>query len=157
MITWNAWIYVTWLHYVIALKFHRSMIINGLLAKNSPKIIILRIFRIVGHPRDPKREDPGYLTTFRGINAPKSGPFKYENNAQTLPKQLQNNLENWDFGSKFCSFWPIWGVVFDHFGGQKSRFLDFFKVVLELFKKCLGIVFVLKRPTFGFIYTSKCC
>ena len=39
-------------------------------------------------------------------------------------------------------------VIFDHFGGQKSRFLDFFKVVLELFRKCLGIVFGLKRPTF---------
>ena len=48
---------------------------------------------MVGHPRDPKGEDHGYLTTFRGINAPKSGPFKYENNAQTLPKQLQNNFE----------------------------------------------------------------
>ena len=52
------------------------------------KIKILRIFRIVGHPRDPKGEDHGYLTIFRGINAPKSVPFKYENNAQTLPKQL---------------------------------------------------------------------
>ena len=51
-------------------------------------IKILRIFIIVGHPRDPKGEDHGYLTTFRGINAPKSVPFKYENNAQTLPKQL---------------------------------------------------------------------
>ena len=57
------------------------------------QIKILRIFLIVGHPRDPKGEDHGYLTTFRGINAPKSGPFKYENNAQTLPKQLQNNFE----------------------------------------------------------------
>ena len=54
---------------------------------------ILRIFLIVGHPRDPKGENLGYLTTFRGINAPKSGPFKYENNAQTLPKQLQNNFK----------------------------------------------------------------
>ena len=57
------------------------------------RIKILRIFLIVGHPRDPKGENHGYLTTFRGINAPKSGPFKYENNAQTLPKQLQNNFE----------------------------------------------------------------
>ena len=30
--------------------------------------------------------------------------------------------------------------------GQKSRFLDFFKVVLELFRKCLGYVFGLKGP-----------
>ena len=56
-------------------------------------IKILRIFLSVGHPRDPKGEDHGYLTTFRGINAPKSGPFKYENNAQTLPKQLENNCK----------------------------------------------------------------
>ena len=48
---------------------------------------------MVGHSRDPKGEDHGNLTTFRGINAPKSGPFKYENNAQTLPKHLQNNFE----------------------------------------------------------------
>ena len=51
-------------------------------------IKILRIFLSVGHPRDPKGEDHGYLTTFKGINATKSVPFKYENNAQTLPKQL---------------------------------------------------------------------
>ena len=56
------------------------------------KIKILKIFRIVGHPQDPKGEDHGY-STFRGINAPKSGPFKFENNAQTLHKQLQNNFE----------------------------------------------------------------
>ena len=38
-------------------------------------------------------------------------------------------------------FWPFWV--------QKSRFLDFFKVVLDLFRKCLGIIFGLKGPTFG--------
>ena len=32
-------------------------------------------------------------------------------------------------------------VIFGHFGGQKSRSLDFFKFVLELFRNCLGIVF----------------
>ena len=64
------------------------------------QIKILRIFLIVGHPRDPKGENHGYLTTFRGINAPKSRPFKYENNAQTLPKQLQNNFEKVDFHPK---------------------------------------------------------
>ena len=72
--------------------------VNNYIASNKTsvqrnQIKILRIFRIVGHPRNPKGEDHGYLTTFRGINAPKSGPFKYENNAQTLPKQLQNNFE----------------------------------------------------------------
>ena len=53
--------------------------------------------------RDPKGEDHGYLTTFRGINAPKSGRFKYKNNAQTLPKQLQNNFEK---GQKM-TFWAL--------------------------------------------------
>ena len=57
---------------------------------------------MVGHPRDPKGEDHGYLTTFRGINTPKSGPFHYKTNAQTLPKQLQNNFEK---GQKM-TFWP---------------------------------------------------
>ena len=87
-------------------------------------IKFLRIFRIVGHPRDPKGEDHGYLTTFRGINAPKSGPFKYENNAQTLPKQLQNNLEKVKKSTFLTpkmvktrvSIWPkvsIFGSIFD--------------------------------------------
>merc|ERR1712081_158141 len=56
-------------------------------------IKILRIFLSVGHPRDPKGENHGYLTTFRSINAPKSRPFAAENKAQTLPKQVQNNFE----------------------------------------------------------------
>ena len=43
--------------------------------------------------RDPKGDYHGYLSSFRGINIPKSGPFKYKNNAQTLPKQVQNNFE----------------------------------------------------------------
>ena len=51
-------------------------------------IKILRIFLSVGHLRDPKGEDHCYLTIFKGINEPKSVPFMYENNAQTLPKQL---------------------------------------------------------------------
>ena len=50
-----------------------------------------------------------------------------------------------------------WDGNFGHFQGQKSHFLAFFKVFLELFRKCLGIVLVLKRHTFGCIYTSKCC
>ena len=35
----------------------------------------------------------GHLSTLRAENTPKSGPFKVENNALTLPKQLQNNFE----------------------------------------------------------------
>ena len=35
----------------------------------------------------------GHLSTFGAENTPKSRPFKVENNALTLPKQLQNNFE----------------------------------------------------------------
>ena len=45
--------------------------------------------------------------------------------------------------------------VFWQFWGRKSHIRDFLKVVLELFRKCLGIVFDLKRPTFGCIFSSK--
>ena len=51
-------------------------------------------FSHLGHRRDPKGENHGYLSTFRGINAPKTESFKDKSNAQTLPKQLQNNFEN---------------------------------------------------------------
>ena len=45
-------------------------------------------------------------------------------------------------------FWPF-------FWGPKSRFQNFFKVVLEMFRKCLSFVFGLKGPTFGCILSSK--
>ena len=35
----------------------------------------------------------GHLSTFGAENKPKSRPLKVKNNAQTLPKQLQNNFE----------------------------------------------------------------
>ena len=35
----------------------------------------------------------GHLSNLRAENIPKSGPCKVENNALTLPKQLQNNFE----------------------------------------------------------------
>ena len=54
---------------------------------------MVRIFCSVGQPLDPGGEDHSYLSILRGINAPKSGSFKYENNAQTVPKQFQNNFE----------------------------------------------------------------
>ena len=46
-------------------------------------------------------------------------------------------------------------AILGHFGGQKSRILAIFKVVLELFKKYLGIVFRLRRPIFKCIVSSK--
>ena len=41
------------------------------------------------------------------------------------------------------------------FWGSKNSFLDFFEVFFELFTKCLGIVFGLRRPTFGYIFDSR--
>lgn len=40
-------------------------------------------------------------------------------------------------------------------GIKKNRFLDFLEVFFGLFRKCLGIVCALKKPTFGYILTSK--
>ena len=86
------------------------------------KIKILRIFLMVWHPREAKWEDHCFLTTFRGLNAPKSGPFKYKNNVQTLPKKLLHNFEIVEKSTfwtpkmvvndpsnrpKWAKFWPI--------------------------------------------------
>ena len=60
-----------------------------------------------------------------------------------------------NYRSKICSFLPILGIIFDHLGCQKSRFLDFFKVVLELFEKFLSFVFGLKKPTFDCMLSYK--
>ena len=49
----------------------------------------------------------------------------------------------------------LWEGHFDHFQGQKSRFLGFLKVVLEMFRSCLGIIFGLKMLTFSCIFSSK--
>ena len=51
------------------------------------------------------------------------------------------------FDPVLTHIWPFWWVIFGNFGGRKSRFLDFFKVVWELIRKCLDIIFGLKRPT----------
>ena len=49
----------------------------------------------------------------------------------------------------------LWEGHFDHFWGQKSRFFDFLKGVLELFRSCLGIIFGLKKLIFRCIFTLK--
>merc|ERR1711923_307945 len=54
-----------------------------------------------------------------------------------------------------CQKFALGEGHFDHFGVQKSRFLDFLKVVLELFRSYFGIVLGLKWPTFRCIYSSK--
>ena len=45
------------------------------------------------HNFDRKSHYWGHFSTFGAENTPKSRPFKVENNAQTLPEQLQNNFE----------------------------------------------------------------
>ena len=54
-----------------------------------------------------------------------------------------------------CQILPSERVNFGLSWGQKTRFLDFSKIVYELFSKCLGIVIGLKRPNFGCIFSSK--
>ena len=44
--------------------------------------------------------------------------------------------------SKISSFWGFSGVIFDHFGDQKNRFLDFSNLVWS----CLGSVWALFSP-----------
>ena len=44
---------------------------------------------------------------------------------------------------------------FDNFGGRKSCFLHFFKVVQEFFRKCFGILLGLNRPTSGYISQQR--
>ena len=69
--------------------------------------------------RDPKGEDHGYLTTFWAQNTPKSGPFKTENNAQTLPKQVQNNFEK---VAKSTFLTPKWSKMTPQIGQNEQNF-----------------------------------
>ena len=55
------------------------------------------------------------------------------------------------FGQKLA----LWEGHFDHFGGQKSCFLDFLKVALEMLRSWLCIIIGFKRPTFMCIFSSK--
>ena len=58
-------------------------------------------------------------------------------------------------GLNFAHFDRFERLFFAHFGGRKSHILDFSKVVLDLFRKCLGIVFGIKRTTFDCIFNTK--
>ena len=48
----------------------------------------------------------------------------------------------------FDKFWP--------FSASNNQLFDFLNVVLELSRSCLGIIFGLKRSTFGCVFSSKC-
>ena len=69
-------------------------------------------------------------------------------------KRLINKHEKGDLRSKFCSFDRFEGS-FLAFLSFESRILNIFKLVLELFRKCLCIVFGLKRPTLGVFLALK--
>ena len=49
----------------------------------------------------------------------------------------------------------LWEGHFEHFQGQKARFLDFKKVGLGLFRSCLGIIFGLKTLICVCVFSSK--
>ena len=54
-----------------------------------------------------------------------------------------------------CQISAHWGDNFEHFQGQKIRFLRFFKVFLEVPKSCLSIIFGFRSITFGINFGSK--
>ena len=59
------------------------------------------------------------------------------------------------FGKQFAHDCVLRESFLTNLRGQKSRFLDFCKVVWELFRKCLGIVFSLNRSTFSPLGSRK--
>ena len=63
------------------------------------------------------------------------------------------NQKSADFQSKYNPLLTSERIILDHFGGRKNRFLEFFKVVLEFFRKCLSIVLGLNRTTFDFVFS----
>ena len=86
---------------------------------------------------------------------------------KTMPKHFLNNSKKtlkkarkWLFRPRKLSKMtpqnrqnePNWHSFFGYFARQKSHFLAFFKGILELFGKCLGIFFGLKRLAFGCIW-----
>ena len=66
-------------------------------------------------------------------------------------ERLMYDLQNQNLRPSFA----LWEGLFDHFRGQKTRFLGFLKVDLELFINRLGIIFGLKRSIFVCIFSSK--
>ena len=61
----------------------------------------------------------GHLSTFRPENIPKSRLFEAENNAQTLPKQVQNNFEKVE-ESTFLT--PKWSKMTPQIGHNEQIF-----------------------------------
>ena len=57
-------------------------------------------------------------------------------------------------GQKFAHFGTFEGS-FRLFLGSKKSFSGLFKVVLEVYRKCLGIVFDLKGLLLGYFFSSK--
>ena len=72
------------------------------------------------------------------------------------PKVRWNSTKIKIFSQNFYHFGRLRGSFWTIFGVKKTQVWEFSKVVLELFRKYLGIVFVrLKMLTFGCIFSSK--
>ena len=69
-------------------KVQKTTFLTQELVKNDPSK-----WSKMGHILTQNLNYRGHLWTFEAENTPKSGPFKVENNALTLPKQLQKNFE----------------------------------------------------------------
>ena len=68
--------------------------------------------------------------------------------------QLERFLDDLQNPNLVSNFSHLRGHFY-HFWVQKIRFLDFLKVICELFRSSLWIIFSLLRPTFGCMLSSK--
>ena len=81
--------------------------------------------------------------------------LKAHTSVQYRPKNNIDDHQYRDFSQKFGPRGMVILTIFDNFQDWKNHFLDFFKVGLELFKSCLGIVFDRKSRMFGCIFILK--
>ena len=63
-------------------------------------------------------------------------------------------LKTETLGQNFAHFGQFEGSFLTILEVKKSRFLHIFKVVLDLFRRCLGFVFGVKRPIFV-LFTTR--
>ena len=76
--------------------------------------------------------------------------------SKKFPRGKGNLLANYLWKPEFLTqILALWEGHFDHFQGQKTCFLDFLKVGVELFRSSFGIVFGLKMCTFSSFLARK--
>ena len=124
-------------------------------AKTMPKQLLNSSKPTFKHPWKPQKT--GFLT-LKMVKIP-SQRAKFWPKILILDVICPLFFSSRDIKSNPCHFdfqkLALWEGHFDHFGVQKSRFLDFLIVVLEMFRRCLGIVFGLKRLSVRRIFSSK--